>query len=259
MLKFLVALDHSVESSFALRCACSMARGRDVQLETFHVAEPPSRGRAFGAGWAIHTYESQYLKDVYLEMAGIIASQREELGTVPVLKVVSGSPVKQIVQEVEEGNFDALFLGSVHPLEGHDRGILLKLLARLFCPFVIVKHYRPLRRAMILVDDDEPPPRALEKVSTLLQGLPLRIDVVRFTGSASQEEAQEVLTGWRLALEASVANLETRVIQGNPASDLPEIAADYGLVIQRRTPSGKPGPVSLRLLRTLPSPVMLWG
>lgn len=259
MLKFLVAIDHSVEASFALRCACSMARGKDVQMEAFHVAEPPSRGRAFGAGWAIRTYESQYLKDVYLEMAGIIASHSEQLGTVPVLKVVSGSPVKEIVQEVERGKFDALFLGSVHPLEGHDRGILLKLLARLFCPFIIVKHYRPLRRAMILVDDNEPPPHAIENVSALLQGLPLRIDVVRFAESAFQEEARGILTQWSLALEASVESLETRVIQGNPASDLPEIAADYDLVIQRRNPSRKPGPVSLRLLRTLPSPVMLWG
>ena len=50
MLNLLVAIDRSLEASFALRTACLF--GTDLNIQPIYVFEPPGRNLAFGAGWA---------------------------------------------------------------------------------------------------------------------------------------------------------------------------------------------------------------
>ena len=62
MLKFLVAIDHSVESNFALRAACQLARQRDALVEALHVVDLSNRFTDPEAGWAIHTYKRERVR-----------------------------------------------------------------------------------------------------------------------------------------------------------------------------------------------------
>ena len=172
MLRLLVSMDRTVESSFALRAACRLVRETGGYLEALHVVDPSTQPMDHGAGWAIHTYKRQRIKDAYRDMGGVIASEREAYESVPDLKVVSGDPVKEIAREVRGGSFDALFMGSIHLSDGPERKIPDKLLPRISCPLFILRHYRPLKKVVLLVDSEENMGKVVDRAAALSPGCP---------------------------------------------------------------------------------------
>jgi len=257
MLRFLVAIDHTVESSFALRAACRLAKERGGYLEALHVLGRSAPPRDYGAGWAIHTYKRERMKDAYLDMGGVIASEKEAYETVPDLKVVSGNVVKEIAKETSEGSFDFLFMGSVHPLEGTHRGILLRLLPKVSCPIVVLRHYRPLKKVLLFVEDEQTSERAAAKAGVLFKRLPVRLDLVSQCEPSKETMAREVVGKVREQLEPTGLEVGARVLQGDPTKDIPELAPDYDLVIFGIARRKKPGPLVMKMLQSMQAPLML--
>jgi len=257
MLRFLVAIDHSVESIFALRAACRLAREGRGHIEALHVLAPSSQTTDYGTGWAVHTYRREHLKIAYRDMADDIASESETCGTQPELKVVSGKAVKEIAREVSKGPFDFLFTGSVHPLEGPHEGILPKLLHKISCPIVVMKHHRPIQRVLLCLEEGTVADRAVSQAEILLEGLQISLDLV-FADEAGKEERVQALFEEARARLAS-ANLEvgTRVLQGNPIQGILELAPGYDLLILGMPHPKKPGPLITSLLKAMPCPLML--
>ena len=208
MLRFLVVINQTVESSFALRAACRLAGQGRGRVEALHVLDPSSETLDSGTGWAIRTYRRERLRSAYETMAGVIASEREAYGTPPTLKVVSGKAVKEIAREAATGPFDFLFMGRPNPLEGPHEGILLRLLRKIPCPIVLLNHYRPLERVLLHIDERTVVDRLLSKARLLLAGLPVAVDLVLFD-EPGREKAVELLAD-RTRRPASCRKIRSR-------------------------------------------------
>ena len=257
MLRFLVAIDHSVESSFALRVACLLAGEGRGHVEALHVLAPSSETSDYGRGWAVHTYRREQLKVAYRDIADVIASESGTCGTQPELKVVAGMAVKEIAREVSKGSFDFLFMGSVHPLEGPHQGILPKLLHKVSCPILVLKHYRPLRRVLLCLEEGTGADRAVSQAGILLRGLNIPLDLV-FSDEAGKQNAVQALLGEaRTRLASADLEVGTRVLRGSPIQGFIELAPAYDLLILGMPHPRKPGPLTTGLLKAMPSPLML--
>jgi nucleotide-binding universal stress UspA family protein len=257
MLRFLVAIDHTVESSFALRAACCLARARGGTVEAFHVLSPETRLLDYGAGWTIHTYNRERVRDAYLDMAGVIASEKEAYGTLLDLKVVFGNAIREIVREVSAGPFDFLFMGSVHALEGPHHGILLKLLMKTACPLITLRHFRPLRKALLFLDDRQAAEKAVTETGRLLQGLPVQLHVVCDPRLGRENEGQAFLKKMVDRLSFPGMDVQVSELTGDPAAVIPECAPDYDLLIMGVPRKSKPNSLVIRMLQSLSTPLLL--
>jgi len=257
MLRFLVAIDHSVESSFALRVACQLAGEGRGYVEALHVRALSSETSDYGRGWAVHTYRREQMQVAYRDMADVIASESQTCGTQPELKLVSGTAVKEIARELSKGSFDFLFMGSVHPLEGPHQGILTKLLHKVSCPIVVLKHYRPIRTVLVCLEEGTAADKAVSQAGTLLTGLNIPLDLV-FSDEAGKKNAVQALLGEaRKRLASTDLEVGTRVLQGSQIQGFIELAPAYDLVILGMPHPKKPGPLITGLLKTMPCPLML--
>jgi len=257
MLRFLVAIDHSVESVFALRAACRLAREGRGHIVALHVLSSSSKTTDYGTGWAVHTYRREHLKIAYRDMEEVIASERETCGTQPELKVVSGKAVKEIAREASKGPFDFLFMGSVHPLDGPHESILPKLLHKVSCPILVLKHYRPIQRVLLCLGEGTAAESALSQAAILLKGLQISLDLV-FAGEAGKEErVQALFEEARTRIASAVLEVGTRVLKESPIQGILELAPGYDLLILGMPHPKKPGPLNTSLLKAMPCPLML--
>ncbi len=259
MLRFLVAIDHTVESGFALRLACRVAAERGDYLQALHVLDPSALTLDSDAGWTIHTYKRERMRNAYLDMARIIASESETCASIPDLKVAFGDAAKTITREAAEGAFDVLFMGSVHPLVGAHRGILLKILRKVTCPIVLLKDYRPLKRVLLHLDEPAISETVMDKGAAFLQGLGVHLDLaaVQEPGDRGDDLRSRLETARERM--ASVEGIEpaVRLLPGDPLQVLPEVARDYDLVVTGTPPRRRPGPLLTHLIQTMPAPLML--
>jgi nucleotide-binding universal stress UspA family protein len=257
MLRFLVAIDHTVESTFSLRAACGLAREKGGTLEALHVIDPTAKTLDYGAGWAIHSYKKERLREAYADMEGVIASESQTCESTPDLRVVFGEIVKEIASEVAKGSFDFLFMGSVHPLEGPHQGILLKLLSKVPCPVIAVKHYRPLRKALLLVGEGVAAEGPVSKTELLLNGLSVHIDLAGVAKTDKETQAHALLEKSRDRLLSSGLETSVLTLPGDPIHEVLESAQHYDLVILGWRRPGKPDPLALTMLQKMPAPLMI--
>jgi nucleotide-binding universal stress UspA family protein len=257
MLRFLVAIDHTVESTFALRAACGLAREKGGALEALHVLDPSAKTLDYGAGWAIHSYKKERLREAYADMEGVIASESQTCESTPDLKVVFGDVAREVASEVARGSFDVLFLGSVHPLEGPHQGILLKLLSKVPCPLITVKHYRPLRKVLLLVGDAEASEAEVSKTELLLKGLPVHIELADVAKTKGETRAHVLLEKYRERLASFGLDTSVLTLSGDPIHEVLESARHYDLVILGWRRPGKPDPLALKMLQRMPAPLMI--
>ena len=257
MLRFLVAIDHTVESTFGLRAACSLAREKGGALEALHVIDPTAKTLDYGAGWAIHSYKKERLREAYADMEDIITSESHTCESTPDLKVVFGEIVREIATEVAKGSFDVLFMGSVHPLEGPHQGVLLKLLSKVPCPVIAVKHYRPLREVLLLVGEGEAAEGAVSKTDLLLNGLSVHVNIADVAKTERKTTAHALLDKSREKLLASGFETSVLTLSGDPIHEVLESARHHDLVIMGWRRPGKPDPLALAMLQSMPAPLMI--
>jgi len=257
MLRFLVAIDHTVESTFALRAACGLAKEKGGTLEALHVLDPTAKSLDYGSGWAIHSYKKERLQEAYADMEGVLASESQTCESTPDLKVVFGDVVKEIAREVAKGPFDVLFMGSVHPLEGPHQGVLLKLLSKVPCPVITVKHYRPLRKILLLVGDTETSEAEASKTELLLKGLSVHIDLAGVAKTDRETPAHVRLEKSRERLASLGLETSVLTLSGDPFHEVLESARHYDCVILGWRRPGKPDSLALTMLQRMPAPLMI--
>lgn len=257
MLRFLVAIDHTVESTFALRAACHLLKEKEGHLEALHVLDPTAKTLDYGAGWAIHTYKRERFQEAYADMQGVLTSESQTCESTPDLKVVFGDVVKEIAREAARGSFDVLFMGSVHPLEGPHQGILLKLLPKAPCPVITVKHFRPLRKVLLLVGDEAAAEKALSTTGRLLEGLPVHVDLAALAESEKETSAQGLLEKTRESLVSLGIETKEHGLLGDPPLEMLESARQYDLVVLGWRHAGKPDSLALTMLQKMPAPLMI--
>ena len=99
MLNLLVAVDHSLEASFALRTACLL--GLQIRIRPIYVFDPPGRDMSFGAGWAWKSWERDTRQQAKTYIDDLVLAERNQCANIEDPVIVMGDPVS--------GN-DGLFL-----------------------------------------------------------------------------------------------------------------------------------------------------
>jgi len=236
MIRTLVAVDHELESNFALRFACSLAQFTELEVEAVHVLEPLPMDLLRGLGWARKHFDEEQIKKAQEEITQLISGEIESCPFFGKPKIVQGDPVKTILKEARDGDFDLLVVGtpyrslSVKPLIGAYQAKFIQNADR---PLVLVKTVRPLKRILVCDDGTATAEQCLTFVGKLLQKGQFSLTLVHvqdiFHGE-TRGQAEEVLAKGEKVLKDSNLSPEVKLLEGDPEKELPKLSKDYDLV-----------------------------
>ncbi|MCG6911998.1 MAG: hypothetical protein LJE94_18010 [Deltaproteobacteria bacterium] len=219
MLNLLVTIDHSLESSFALRTACLF--GTDLNIQPIHVFDRPGRDIAFGAGWARKSWERETSRQVEETMEDLVVAERSQCPNIHDPLVLTGDPIQEPADRFWSGQFDLLVVGApfrgMGPLALYRRFRHVAHKAGRPLPLMVVRHLKTIEKIVALTDGSELAENALGlllKINTFISG---RITLVGISGTESSNPSAEALN-----LERGLAILNEKEIQtvGHCASDL---------------------------------------
>jgi nucleotide-binding universal stress UspA family protein len=142
--RILVPVDFSEHSDRALRYAMRIASQFGATLELFHVVEDPSMSGAWGP--------EMYVPNMQELLRTLIADAREHLDTARAsvkdprvaveTRVVTGSPVRSIIEQTATGHFDLIVMGT-HGRTGLSHAVMGSVAERVVrqapCPVLTVK------------------------------------------------------------------------------------------------------------------------
>jgi hypothetical protein len=219
MLNLLVAIDRSLEASFALRTACLF--GTDLNIQPIYVFEPPGRDLAFGAGWARKSWERETSRQAEENIEDLVQAERSQCSNIHDPVVLTGDPIQEPAEYFWSGNFDLLAVGAPF------RGMAPLTLCRRFghvarkehrtLPLLVVRHLKSIEKIVALTDGSDLAENTLGlllKINSFITG---KITLVGTTGAKTGDSATEALN-----LERGLAILNEKGIQatGHSASAL---------------------------------------
>jgi nucleotide-binding universal stress UspA family protein len=219
MLNLLVAIDRSLEASFALRTACLF--GTDLSIQPIYVFDPPGRDIAFGAGWARKSWERETSRLAEENIEDLVLAERSQCPNIHDPLVMTGDPIQEPADYFWSGEFDLLVVGA--PFRGSGPLALCRRFGHVArkvhrdLPLMVVRHLKNIEKIVALTDGSDAAENTLGlllKVNSFISG---RIILVGIAGSESQETSTETLN-----LERGLAILNEKGIQatGHRASAL---------------------------------------
>ena len=154
MLNLLVAVDRSLEASFALRTACFL--GHQITVRPIYVFDPPGRDMTLGAGWAWKSWERDIRRQAHRDIADLVQAERNQCANIEDPVIVMGDPVQEMAAHFWKDGFDLLVVGV--PLKELDllalsrrfRQVVRK--ARQGLPLLLVKHLKSISTVVALTD-----------------------------------------------------------------------------------------------------------
>ena len=219
MLNLLVAVDRSLEASFALRTACFF--GLKINIRPIYVYEPPSRDISLGAGWAWKTWEREMHRQAQAHIEDLLIAERSQCANIEDPLIVMGDPVQEMAANFWQGGFDLLVVGAPF------RELELLALSRRFCqtarkarkdlPLLAVRHLKNIHRVVALTDGGSAAEGALGiliRLSSFINFEITLVGLVRDRGRSPESEA--------LNLERGLAILQEKGLEadGYTASSL---------------------------------------
>jgi len=219
MLNLLVAIDRSLEASFALRTACLF--GTDLNIQPIYVFDPPGRDLSFAAGWARKSWERETSRQAEENIEDLVLAERSQCPNIHDPVVLTGDPIQEPAEYFWSGNFDLLAVGAPF------RGLAPLALCRRFShvarkehrslPLMVVRHLKPIEKIVALTDGSDLAENTLGlllKINTFISG---KIILVGTAGASTGDVATEALN-----LERGLAILNEKGIQatGHSASAL---------------------------------------
>ena len=219
MLNLLVAIDRSLEASFALRTACLF--GTDLNIQPIYVFEPPGRNLAFGAGWARKSWERETTRLAEENIEDLVVAERSQCPDIHDPVVLTGDPIQEPAEYFWSGKFDLLVVGA--PLRGWGPLALCKRFGHVArkehrtLPLMVVRHLKNIEKIVALTDGSDLAENSLGlllKISAFTSG---RITLVGMAGAEPQDASTETLN-----LERGLAILNEKGIraEGHRASTL---------------------------------------
>jgi hypothetical protein len=212
MLKLLVAIDRSLEASFALRTACLF--GTDLNIQPIHVFEPPGRDIAFGAGWARKSWERETSRQAEEKIEDLVQAERNQCPYIHDPVVLNGDPIQEPAEYFWSGRFDLLVVGAPF------RGLGLLDLCRRFShaarkegktlPLMVVRHLKNIEKIVALTDGSDLSENTLGlllKINSFISG---RITLVGTAAAKTEDPSTE-----NLNLERGLAILNEKGIDAS--------------------------------------------
>jgi len=220
MLNLLVAVERSLEASFALRTACLL--GEQIRIRPIYVFDPPGRDISFGAGWAWKSWERDIRGQAKSVIDDLLLAERSQCANIEEPVILMGDPVQEMAGYFWKGGFDLLVAGAPYrewgPLALSRRFWQAAKKAHRELPLMVVRHLKSIHRVVGLTDGGGPAESALGLLVRLSPFLSPEITLVglpRGSGPAAETEA--------LNLERGLAILKERGIDaaGRKASEMP--------------------------------------
>jgi hypothetical protein len=210
MLNLLVAIDRSLEASFALRTACLF--GTDLNIQPIYVFDPPGRDLAFGAGWARKSWERETSRQAEESIEDLLQAERTQCPNIHDPVVLTGDPIQEPAEYFWSGKFDLLAVGAPF------RGMAPMALCRRFAhvarkehrtlPLMVVRHLKSIEKIVALTDGSDLAENSLGlllKINSFISG---KITLVGMAGSQKGDLSRETLN-----LERGLAILNEKGIQ----------------------------------------------
>jgi hypothetical protein len=180
MLNLLVAVEHNLASSFALRTVCLI--DLQVRIQPFYVIDPPGRDISLGAGWAWNSWERETRQRARSEIEDLVLAERSQCTNIEEPIVATGDPVHVLTRHFWENRFDLLVVGTPFREWGP------RTLSRRFwqaarksgrdLPLLLVRHLKSIRRVVVLTDGSEPARKALDLFARLYPLLSCDVSLV---------------------------------------------------------------------------------
>jgi hypothetical protein len=219
MLNLLVAVDRSLEASFALRTACLF--GTDLNIQPIYVFNPPGRDLAFGAGWARKSWERETSRHAEENIEDLIQAEKNQCPYVHDPVVLTGDPIQEPAEYFWSGKFDLLVVGT--PFRGSGPLALCRRFDHVArkenrtLPLMVVRHLKNIEKIVAFNDGGDLAEKTLGlllKINAFLSG---NITLVGMAGAESKDSSTETLN-----LERGLAILNEKGIraEGYSASDL---------------------------------------
>lgn len=219
MLNLLVAVDRSLEASFALRTACFF--GLKINIRPIYVYDPPGRDISLGAGWALKSWEREVHQQAKAYIEDLVDAERYQCANIQEPVIVMGDPVQQMAGHFWQGDFDLLLVGA--PFRELD---LLALCRRFWqtarksrrdLPLLAVRHLKNIHQVVALTDGGSAAESALGILIRLSPFLTFDISLVGMRRGQTSSPDSEVLN-----LERGLAILKEKGLEaaGHTASSL---------------------------------------
>jgi nucleotide-binding universal stress UspA family protein len=219
MLNFLVAVDRSLEASFALRTACLF--GTELNIQPIYVFNPPGRDLAFGAGWARKSWKRETSRHAEEDIEDLVIAERSQCPYIHDPVVLTGDPIQEPAEYFWSGKFDLLVVGT--PFRGSGPLALCRRFGHVArkenraLPLMVVHHFKNIEKIVALTDGSDIAENTLGlllKINAFISG---RITLVGMAGTRSQDSSTETLN-----LERGLAILSEKEIraEGHSASAL---------------------------------------
>jgi hypothetical protein len=154
MFNILVAVDRSLESSFALRTACLF--GPENRIQPVNVFEPPGRDISFGAGWARKHWERETSKQAQGNIEVLLTAERNQCPNIEKPLVLTGEPIHELARVFWEGSYDMLILGV--PFRGWEGLTLSRRFSQTAkkahkeIPILVIRQLKAINHVLALTD-----------------------------------------------------------------------------------------------------------
>jgi hypothetical protein len=219
MLNLLVAVDRSLEASFALRTACLF--GTDLNIQPIYVFNPPGRDLAFGAGWARKSWERETSRHAEENIEDLVLAEKDQCPYIHDPVVLTGDPIQEPAEYFWSGKFDLLVVGT--PFRGSGPLALCRRFDHAArkenrtLPLMVVRYLKNIEKIVALTDGSDLAENSLGlllKINGFISG---RITLVGMAGAKSKDSSTETLN-----LERGLAILNEKGIraEGHSASAL---------------------------------------
>jgi hypothetical protein len=208
MLNLLVAVDRSLEASFALRTACLF--GLQIRIRPIYVVDPPGRDISFGAGWAWKSWERETRAQAKSYIEDLVQAERNQCTNIEDPVVLMGDPVQELAGYFWKNPYEMLVIGApfrgVGPLVLSRRFMQAAKKARRDLPLLIVRHLKGIQKVVALTDGGEAAERALGMLVRANAHLPSQITLIGLPEDAAglQSEALNLERGLAILREKRI-------------------------------------------------------
>lgn len=193
MLNVLVAVEHSLEASFALRTACFF--GMQINIRPIYVIDPPGRDITLGAGWAWKSWERETRQQAKAYIEDLLLAERGQCANIEDAVIVMGDPIQEMTSHFWQGSFDMLVVGApfrdIEPLALSRRMRQAARKAQRDLPLLVVRHLKNIHDVIALTDGSASAESALGILIRLSSFLSFTVTLVSLdSNKASSGESQ---------------------------------------------------------------------
>lgn len=209
MLNLLVAVEHSLEASFALRTACFL--GMKINIRPIYVIGPPARDISLGAGWAWKSWERETRQQAKAYIEDLLLAERDQCANIEDPVIVMGDPIHEMTGHFWQGNYDMLVVGApfrdIEPLALSRRMRHTAKKARRDLPLLVVRHLKKIQHVVALTDGGAPAESALGlliRLSTFLSFTVTLVSLDRNNAPSNESQTLNLERGQAILKEKGI-------------------------------------------------------